>query len=331
MILRAILFSLATCLPPAAGAVERMAGPFVAEVVETVDGDTLDVRVKVWLGVEIATRVRIRGIDTPEKRGKCPREIEMAQKATDLLRIETTPQLVLRNVEGDKYFGRIDADVSTSPDGLDLREAMLRSGLARPYNGEKRGDWCGLASLPQNFRRSTLRTHCPLRCRPALGGGFLNRRKPMQALLVVLRAIHIFAGVFWAGFVFIGAVVTLPGMRTMSPEGRALLRPMMESRRAAIVSAGSAALSVISGLLLFWLVYGFGFPWSAAQWAFAIGGVFAVLSPPLGGPVGKLLAPAGSGGANAADPSVANEQRINGMAAMHGVTVLLMAVARYLT
>jgi endonuclease YncB( thermonuclease family) len=55
--------------------------------------------------------------------------------------------VVLRNVEGDKYFGRVDADVTTSPDGLDLSEAMLRSGLARPYAGEKRTDWCGVARL----------------------------------------------------------------------------------------------------------------------------------------------------------------------------------------
>jgi endonuclease YncB( thermonuclease family) len=138
---------LAAFVPGAANGAERMSGPFLAEVVRAVDGDTLEVKVNVWLGVQVNTRVRIRGIDTPETRGKCPREIELAQKATDLLRVETTPLVILRNVEGDKYFGRVDADVTTSPDGLDLREAMLRSGLARPYAGEKRGDWCGLASL----------------------------------------------------------------------------------------------------------------------------------------------------------------------------------------
>ena len=130
-----------------AAAAERMPGPFVAEVLRAVDGDTLEVRVSVWLGVQVNTLVRLRGIDTPEKKGKCPREIELAQKATELLRVETTPSVVLRNVEGDKYFGRVDADVTTSPDGLDLSEAMLRSGLARPYAGGARGEWCGLASL----------------------------------------------------------------------------------------------------------------------------------------------------------------------------------------
>ena len=130
-----------------AAAAERMPGPYTAEVLRTVDGDTLEVKVSVWLGLQVSTLVRIRGIDAPEMKGRCPREIELAQKATELLRIETTPRVVLRNIEGDKYFGRVDADVTTSPDGLDLREAMLRSGLARPYAGETRGDWCGLASL----------------------------------------------------------------------------------------------------------------------------------------------------------------------------------------
>jgi endonuclease YncB( thermonuclease family) len=142
----AVLTGVTLCAASPAAA-ERVPGPFTAEVLRAVDGDTLEVKVSVWLGVQVNTLVRIRGIDTPEKRGKCPREIELAQKAADVLRIETTPRVVLRNVEGDKYFGRVDADVTTSPDGLDLGEAMLRSGLARPYAGEKRGDWCGLASL----------------------------------------------------------------------------------------------------------------------------------------------------------------------------------------
>lgn len=130
----------------AAGA-ERLAGPFVAEVLRPVDGDTLEVKVTVWLGVDLNTSVRLRGIDTPEIHGKCAREIELAAAARELLRKETTPRVLLRNVEGDKYFGRVEADVTTLPDGLDLSDAMLKSGLARPYDGGKRGEWCGLASL----------------------------------------------------------------------------------------------------------------------------------------------------------------------------------------
>jgi endonuclease YncB( thermonuclease family) len=126
---------------------ERLAGPFIADVKEVIDGDTLLVEVPVWLGVDIATKVRLRGIDAPELHGRCPQEKNLATEAKAQLTRGATPQVRLTEVEGDKYYGRVEADVATVPDGLNLSEAMLKSGLARPYDGGRRGDWCGLASL----------------------------------------------------------------------------------------------------------------------------------------------------------------------------------------
>ena len=145
--LSATLLSVLLFLHGAAVAAEHLAGPYLASVTKITDGDTLQVRVPVWLGLEVTASVRLRGIDTPEIRGKCAREKEMAAAAQELLRVETTPQVTLRNITGDKYFGRVEADVTTVPDGLDLAKAMLASGLARPYDGGTRGDWCDLASL----------------------------------------------------------------------------------------------------------------------------------------------------------------------------------------
>ena len=125
---------------------ERLAGPFVAHVKAVIDGDTLAVEVPVWLGVALTTRVRLRGIDAPELHGRCQREKDLATQAKRRLAEETTPQVRLTNIEGDKYYGRVEADVTTVPDGLNLSDAMLASGLARPYDGGKRGDWCGLAT-----------------------------------------------------------------------------------------------------------------------------------------------------------------------------------------
>ena len=130
-----------------AGARERLDGPYVATVKRVIDGDTIIVDVPVWLGVALATSVRLRGIDTPEMRGDCQREKDLAAQAKERLTRETTPQVRLTNIEGDKYYGRVEADVTTVPDGLNLADAMLASGLARPYDGGERGDWCGLASL----------------------------------------------------------------------------------------------------------------------------------------------------------------------------------------
>ena len=65
---------------------------------------------------------------------------------THLTGMVSTGKVRLRRIENDKYAGRVLADVVTD-DGTDLREAMLASGLARPYDGGGRDPWCGVASL----------------------------------------------------------------------------------------------------------------------------------------------------------------------------------------
>lgn len=133
------------CRGPAAA--EVIAGPVAADVIRVIDGDTLALRARVWVGLDITVNARIRGIDAPELRGKCDREKAMAEAArAHLAGIVAAGTVRLRRVENDKYAGRILADIVTD-DGTDLREAMLASGLARPYDGGGRDPWCGVASL----------------------------------------------------------------------------------------------------------------------------------------------------------------------------------------
>jgi endonuclease YncB( thermonuclease family) len=49
--------------------------------------------------------------------------------------------VVLSRIAGDKYYGRVLADVA-SGDGTSLRTAMLHSGLAQVYGGGARRPWC---------------------------------------------------------------------------------------------------------------------------------------------------------------------------------------------
>jgi endonuclease YncB( thermonuclease family) len=47
---------------------------YSAEVVHVIDGDTFEARVAVWPGIEIKTKVRLRGIDAPELHARCDDE-----------------------------------------------------------------------------------------------------------------------------------------------------------------------------------------------------------------------------------------------------------------
>lgn len=135
------------CLPAVALASDRLAGPYVGAVERVVDGDTLAVRVTVWLDLELDVLVRLRGIDAPELRGRCESEKTRAvASAAALASLVAAGPVVLTNVEGDKYFGRVLADVLT-PEGVDIAAALLRAGHARAYQGGSRGGWCEIGAL----------------------------------------------------------------------------------------------------------------------------------------------------------------------------------------
>ncbi len=124
-------------------AAERLAGPVMAQVVSIRDGDTLVVDAAIWPGQTIRVAVRVRGIDTPEMKGKCASERALAikAKARAAALIGTGP-VRLTDIGGGKYYGRILADVSVGFD--DLGSILKSEGLARPY-GKRRSDWCGLS------------------------------------------------------------------------------------------------------------------------------------------------------------------------------------------
>src|SRR5437763_6228517 len=54
-------------------------------VLRTVDGDTFEARVALSSGTTITTRVRLRGIDTPELHARCADELRRAEAAADAL------------------------------------------------------------------------------------------------------------------------------------------------------------------------------------------------------------------------------------------------------
>ena len=86
--------------------------------------------------------VRIAGVDTPEIKGKCAREKELAIQARDLVNgmLAHASTIDLEDLGRDKYF-RIGARVIA--DGQDLGADLLRLRLAVIYNGgTKTATWC---------------------------------------------------------------------------------------------------------------------------------------------------------------------------------------------
>ena len=107
------------------------------------DGDTFSASVAISKNTNVDTRVRLINVDTPEMNGKCESEKQRAVRARERL-MQLIPRgtvVELKNIQDDKYVGRIDANVIL-PDGRDVGNVLINENLGRRYNGGRRAGWC---------------------------------------------------------------------------------------------------------------------------------------------------------------------------------------------
>ena len=115
----------------------------MTEIKKVLDGDTIDVIIDLGFDLAKTERVRIAGVDTPEKRTRNLEEKALGIDATEWLKdklegaIDGDDDLVIRTelVGGVGKYGRLlgwlyigDADVS-------LNEQMITEGYAWAYDG----------------------------------------------------------------------------------------------------------------------------------------------------------------------------------------------------
>ena len=114
----------------------------VSKVISVYDGDTFRVDIDSLppiVGKNIP--IRLNGVDTPEIRGKCQYEKDLAIKARDFVRnkLANAKEIRLTKLQRGKYF-RVVADVMI--DGVSLEQELLDNALAYKYIGGKKSSWC---------------------------------------------------------------------------------------------------------------------------------------------------------------------------------------------
>ena len=127
-----------------------IAGPALAAdyawpVVRVIDGDTVAVDASADMPPELAdVRVRLKGVDTPEKggRAKCDHERDAGQAATAFTTraVNEASRIVVRDPEWGKWGGRVVADLVL--DNRSLSDSLIAAGHGRAYDGGRRGSWC---------------------------------------------------------------------------------------------------------------------------------------------------------------------------------------------
>jgi micrococcal nuclease len=140
--MRWLLFTAAMLFCNIGAAAPLFSGPYSAELVRVIDGDTYELIINVWPEVEIHTNLRLLGVDTPELSSKQPCEVALALDAkayvTDLFGHAGTIYVVAAGT--DKYGGRFLGGLQL--DGRDLASQLILAGKAHPYNGGKKQRWC---------------------------------------------------------------------------------------------------------------------------------------------------------------------------------------------
>jgi endonuclease YncB( thermonuclease family) len=136
LLITALLVAFSTQAAPQFGTVT------VSKVISGYDGDTFRVDIASLppiVGKNIA--IRVNGVDTPEIRGKCQYEKNLALEARDFVRgkLANAKEIKLTNLQRGKYF-RVVANVLV--DGVSLEQELLDNELAYRYDGGKKLNWC---------------------------------------------------------------------------------------------------------------------------------------------------------------------------------------------
>jgi uncharacterized membrane protein len=110
----------------------------------------------------------------------------------------------------------------------------------------------------------------------------------MDAYMVVLRIVHILAGVFWVGSALLIFFFLQPAAREVGPAAGPLMTHLSQRKRLPDVTLAAAGLTILAGLLMYWRDSGgFDPDWIGTAFGITItvGSVSAIAAVALGASV----------------------------------------------
>ena len=132
----------------------------VTKINRVVDGDTIDVTIDLGFDLYKKERVRVAGVDTPEKRTRDKEEKALGIDATNWLKnkleetIKGDDELIIRTElkGGVGKYGRLLGWLYIGDDNVSLNEQMIGEGYAWPYDGgTKKKDFEELREIRRSY------------------------------------------------------------------------------------------------------------------------------------------------------------------------------------
>lgn len=104
----------------------------------------------------------------------------------------------------------------------------------------------------------------------------------MNGTMVILRIIHIFSGVLWAGGSIMMTAFIGPAAREVGADAKAFMQQLTLRSRFSPVMSLSAVLTVISGAAMYWLIFNGINLATGAGLALTVGGLLGIIAAVVG-------------------------------------------------
>ncbi len=169
----------------------------------------------------------------------------------------------------------------------------------------------------------------------------------MVTWTILLRIIHLFGGIFWAGYGLFNIGFLSPTIRATGIEGQQVMRHLTQKTQFLNTAYLASTLTVFSGILLYWIAVGFRMPamMSGKGLVLLIGGVsgtiaWLIVIIPVRGIFNQMKTTTQQIQAQGTPPHPDQVARMQGLAgrlaslsktalALLVLTILSMAIARY--
>ncbi|HZA92131.1 MAG TPA: hypothetical protein VE420_05850 [Gemmatimonadales bacterium] len=168
-----------------------------------------------------------------------------------------------------------------------------------------------------------------------------------RTVTLLLRLVHILAGIFWVGAAFLIAGFLIPTVRATGREGGRFMQHLMQQKKLPIYLAVAMLLTVLSGFTLYGrLVSATNGAWAGTRsgMVYGLGGLAALVGALVGmlvsGRAARRMATVGQSAAQAGGPSAEQQAEIERLqrrmtvgsrlvAVFLGIAAAAMAVGRY--
>jgi uncharacterized membrane protein len=92
----------------------------------------------------------------------------------------------------------------------------------------------------------------------------------MAILIMVLRIVHIFSGVFWVGFAFFNIGFLQPTVKATGAEGQKMMQYLTQKTRLLSTVYTTTTLTMLSGLIMYWILSGFRLTFISSGYGFVL-------------------------------------------------------------